>query len=360
MKPTSVHLTFLLTLSLAFAACQAPVQTQEKALAVATVEDMGPLSAPATVLGRDGGSSALVEGKLLWAFGDTFVNAKTEDGSSVRSSTAAWSDPQSPLALSEPLDAKGLPAQFIPYTADEAADNARDVLNGWALWPGRILHSLGGRTLVLYQRIRRSNGSGFNSQGIGIARVAPGTTTATRDPEMLFTPPEPLFGSGGTLVEDRYVYLYECSIIGFLNMGCKVARAERAKADQKSAYLFYDGKNWVSDIAAAQVVMEHSSAGVSVSWNAYLGRYLAVHSEILSNRIQLRTAAAPEGPWSEPVTIESSATGILPATGQGATNYLAQEHLELSSTDGKTIVVGYSRPTAPFRGEIRLARVTLQ
>lgn len=335
----------------------APAPTQ-RSLRVAAVDDMGPLGMPARVTGRDGGSSGLIRGKLLWTFGDTFLTAKAEDGTTLRSSTAGWSDPQAPLALAEGLDANGLPQQLIPLSAAEAADNARDVLNGWALWPGATLFDDGQRAVFLYQVIRRQGGGGFNSQGIGLARVVPGETRATRDPGLLFVPPEPLFGSGGALVDDTNVYLYECSIIGVLNMGCRVARAERALADQRSAYRYYDGAAWVTDIAQAKVVIQHAAAGLTVHWNAWLGQYLAVHSELLGNRIQLRTAPHPEGPWSDAVTIEAG-TGVLPAAAAQSYNYLAHEHPALSAPDGRTIVVGYSRPLGPFRLEVRLARVAL-
>jgi Domain of unknown function (DUF4185) len=341
------------------AACGSASVSAPRPLRVATVEDMGPLSMPARVTGRDGGASALIRGRLLFTFGDTFLTAKAEDGTTLRSATGAWSDPQAPLALSETLDAAGLPQQLIPYTTAEVADNARDVRNGWALWPGPILFDDGQEALIVFQQIRRRNGSDFSGQGIGVARVVPGETRATRDAALLFVSPEPLFGSGGAMVDATHVYLYECSIIGYLNMGCRLARAERAQADQRAAYRYYDGTGWSTDITQAKVVIEHAASGITVHWNAWIGQYVAVHSELLGNRIQLRSAPHPEGPWSGAVTIETSAGGILPAAPASSFNYLAQEHQALSSTDGRTIVVGYSRPLAPFRGEVRLARVTL-
>jgi hypothetical protein len=144
-----------------------------------------------------------------------------------------------------------------------------------------------------------------------------------------------------------------------LNNGCRIARAPVASADVRDAYEFYDGDRWQPDASAAQVVIEHVGGSPSVSWNPHLGRFLAVGEQILSSTVLLRTADQLEGPWSEPVTIEAGTTGILAPTSDGATNYITLEHPELGAPDGTSIVISYSRPTAPFRGDVRLARITL-
>ena len=112
-----------------------------RALAVARVEDLGAFSLPSSVvLSRDGTSSGTFRGRLVWTFGDTFLTRRnTIDNSSVLSATAGWSRAAMPLALDEPVDDAGLPAQFIPYTDDELRANRADALNGWALWPGAVI-----------------------------------------------------------------------------------------------------------------------------------------------------------------------------------------------------------------------------
>lgn len=58
-------------------------------LVVVEVEDLGALPHPSdTVAGRDGASSGLIDGQLLWTFGDTFLYTPTPvDGSNVASAT---------------------------------------------------------------------------------------------------------------------------------------------------------------------------------------------------------------------------------------------------------------------------------
>jgi hypothetical protein len=93
--------------------------------------------------------------------------------------------------------------------------------------------------------------------------------------------------------------------------------------------------------------------------NPWLGRYVAVYSKPLSNDIALRTAPHIEGPWTDPEVVISGATPGLVTSSAGA-NYLAHEHAELRSPDGRAIVIGYAHPLPNFGGACRLARVFLQ
>jgi hypothetical protein len=312
-----------------------------------------PLSAQE--VGRDGGQSGMVGGKLLFAFGDTFLTAPNAiDKSSVLSATAGWSTPDAPLALVENMDG-GEPAQLIPYTADEIALNKSDDLNGWALWPGAVIDLGTSEALVTFQRIKRmSNPSGFASMGVGTAHIAVDAPIATRDPADLFAPPEPLFQPAFAL--DGDVYAWSCASTGFLAVGCQLGRAPIAQATTRSAYEFFDGTAWQSDIANAAVVIDRGGTP-SVSYNEHLGRYLAVTCEILSSTFLLRTAPAVEGPWDDGVEIVPDGVGILPPKSSSDYSYICVEHPELAS--GNSIVVGYSRPTDPFRGDVRLARIEL-
>jgi hypothetical protein len=132
-----------------------------------------------------------------------------------------------------------------------------------------------------------------------------------------------------------------------------------AGADDRSQYTFYDGSAWQADSARAAVLLD-KSASLTVSFNPYLQRYLAVSGGVLSSTILLRTADHLEGPWSEPTEIPPDGQAVLPPLDSKAYNYAMVEHPELRSSDGRSIVVSYSRPTTPFAGDVRLARITLK
>ncbi|MCX5747801.1 MAG: hypothetical protein NT062_35495, partial [Proteobacteria bacterium] len=203
---------------------------EQAGLAVERVDDLGRFPEPsATVIGRDGGPGGMLGGRLLWTFGDTFLGAPNPiDHSSVLSATGAWSAVDAPLALVQPVDAGGFPAQLIPYTAAELAQNQAAPLDGWALWPGMLVDTGAPEGLVVFQRIKRTSGSGFDSQGVGTARIAIDATTAIRVDGDLFAPPEPLFMPQASI--DGVVYALACTQVGALDIGCKLARAPVAEA----------------------------------------------------------------------------------------------------------------------------------
>ena len=332
-------------------------------LVVERVEDLGRFPEPSTtVVGRDGGPGGRLGDRLLWTFGDTFLGARNPvDDSNVLSATAGWSSLDAPLALVQPVDSGGFPAQLIPYTADELTQNRAAPLDGWALWPGMMIDTGAAEGLVTFQRIKRTNGSGFDSMGVGTARIAKDATVATRDAADLFAPPEPLFMPQSVI--DGQVYAMACDQVGFLNVGCKLGRAPVADAGVRAAYAFFDGTTWQPDIAQAAVVIDELGGTPTISWNPWLGRYLAITGRILSSTVQLRTADRIEGPWSAPVELPASAdgaSGLYAPTNADAYNYAIVEHTALRSADGRAIVISYSRPTEAFRGDVRLARITLR
>ncbi len=328
-------------------------------LTIEKVEDLGKIPLPsATIVGRDGGMGGKLGNRLLWTFGDTFLNKKNSvDNSNVLSATSAWASVETPLLVTEPIDADGIPAQLIPYTSAELMQNRADALNGWALWPGAMFDTGASEGLVVFQRIKRTNGSGYDSKGIGTARIAVGATQAKRNPNDLFAPPERLYMP--TSVVDGYVLAFACEDVGFLNVGCRMARAPLAAADDRAQYTFYDGAAWQTDNSKAAVVLD-KVANLTVSYNPYLQRYLAVSGGVLNSTISLRTAEHAEGPWSQPAEIPADGQAILPPLDDKAFNYVIIEHPELRSADGRSIVISYSRPTTPFAGDVRLARVTFK
>src|SRR3954469_25222495 len=80
------------------------------------VEPIGEVRNPSASINRDGAASALVGGKVFWAFGDTFTS-----GGGVRNS-GAYATLDDPTDVSEPLT-NGVPKQLVPFTGSESAAN---------------------------------------------------------------------------------------------------------------------------------------------------------------------------------------------------------------------------------------------
>jgi hypothetical protein len=94
---------------------------------------------------------------------------------------------------------------------------------------------------------------------------------------------------------------------------------------------------------------------LSVAWNTYLQRYIAVYNSFFSQNVVLRTSPAPEGPWSDELLLFTAMSPV-----DGGNTYDAQAHSEYDASSGHTIYVTYSRSLGNFRSEVRLVAVTLQ
>jgi len=322
---------------------------------VTTVTDLGVVAHPPSVLVRDGGSTTLVAGKVLWLFGDTIFKPGyvAVDGAKYRSNTAALSIPATPLAVSEPLDANGTPYQAIPFTVAEQAynDSTGKTDDRIALWPGGMVPEKNGKGLAFFLKIQIKPGIlNYQPAGVGTAHFAAGKTTAQRDPNLLFSATEPQFSRA--FLYNGMVYLYGKLPTGsFLPYG--VARAPQKKATNRSAYQFWNGSAWVTDVNQAVAVMYGIPGSVTVSYNAYLKTFIAIHSQAFSDKVVFRTAASPEGPWS-------SATDLFTGMPSSSNNYAGQEHPELAKNNGKIIYVSYFNPQGFLQGELRLVEVTFQ
>jgi hypothetical protein len=312
------------------------------------------LGQPRVVLARDGAAAALVGGKMLWTFGDTLMTVLGADGFRYRSATAGWGDGRS-LTLDEPLDAAGAPFQLLPFNEAELAFNR---VGGpgerFALWPASVIPDGGGGALIFYNYLKVHSGAlNYEDVGAGVARLAAGSTVATREPGLLFVTPEPPFATGGVLA-DGFVYLYACTPVkGELDSECRVVRAPLAEATVRAGWRIWDGAAWTTAFGMGATVLRGVPGDLSVSWNPYLNSYLAVHSGIFSDQVVFHTAPQPQGPWSaaRPLFVGRRLAGTH--------NYAAREHPALATDGGRSLVVSYAHPLGGYQGEVRLATPTL-
>ncbi len=342
----------LIASSLAVNHASLPMPTLE----ISSTRDIGILSSPPSVGARDVGASVLVGRCILWLFGDTLFNPQSVDGTNGRSSTAGLADPNSPFSLFEKLDANGAPYDFLIFTEEEKNYNQNpDYPNTrYALWVESAVDAGDGSALIFYSKVKVGpDPFEYTAVGTGIARVTAGSTVAERDAELLFNEAEIPFSSA--FVHDDHAYLYGCKQTKVLHSSCYVARALLAAARNRSAYEFWNGTTWVTEINQATEVFSGAWSGLTVSWNPYFDKFLLVHSPLDSNDVLMRTAPTPEGPWSEPIV---AFTGMEPPIADNK-NYTAREHPELSSNDGRTVLITYYHPLTTT-AEIRLVEVTFR
>ncbi|GHO47803.1 DUF4185 domain-containing protein [Ktedonospora formicarum] len=323
-----------------------------KALVIASTKDLGTVGHPKSVASRDGGATALIGGQLLWTFNDTLVSGDSH----VRSNSAALASPTNPLVVHEPLDAKGAPYQFVPFTADEQAynDSTGKPDDRIALWPGSVINYQGGGLVYSYKLKVQPGFLNYQFMGIALARVQAGKTVATREPGLLFTYPEPDFVNA--MIDNNTIYVFgRPHNMDTSNGPYVAARAPLAQATNRSAYTFWNGSSWTSDVNQVAPLFTNVPGAMTVSYNSYLGQYLAVYSQGLSNNVVLQTAPSIVGPWSSPVV---AFAGLPPY--QGGTDYAGIEHPELAKNGGRTIYISYYRTLSQLTGEMHLVELNFQ
>ncbi|WP_438007329.1 DUF4185 domain-containing protein [Sorangium sp. So ce321] len=347
--------------------------------AVRAARDLGPLAFEPVIRGRDGGYSARWGDRSVWVFGDTTLETPGEDRSIWRSSTFCAtfdldaSDGLSPLT--EPLDAAGAPGELLPFTEEELAFNlahfgplaeqecTEDCGARYALWPGPIVaDDATGRALVLYSKLMARPGA-FNFELLGSSVAVwerldaplarPEVRPGAADPTLLFGAAEPAL-TAAALVHEGMLYAYACACAG-LTCPCLVARAPAAEATERGAWRFYSDGDWVDGHDEAEPVMAGAPM-MSVHWNERAGRYIALYSEPVSSHISLRTAPAPEGPWSDSVVVFTAEAPPNPE----AWPYAGLGHAELAREGGRFEYMTYFRETGFLEGEIRLVELELE
>ncbi|MFE6996691.1 DUF4185 domain-containing protein [Microbacterium sp. NPDC057659] len=88
------------------------------------------------------------------------------------------------------------------------------------------------------------------------------------------------------------------------NGPASVAKVPAKKLLDKTAYRYWAGSSWSKDEADAEPVMDAPMSEMSVQWDEYSGRFLMM--SLVGEDIVMRTALAPEGPWTPTQTVASS------------------------------------------------------
>ena len=335
------------------------------AVVVVEVNDQGPLEQSDLILGRDGGYSVAAWGRSVWTYGDTVLVEPDEEGQTWHTNSVSWTmDDDATDGLSgfvEPTDSTGAPAFFLPFTADEVAfiESHRDTDQArWALWPSATVFDVDrDRVLAFYGKVYAEPGA-FNFEGVGqglaiwealdAEPVRPSADRVADHPTLMFDAASRM-GDAAVVVGDL-LYAYGCP--GSRVKRCVLGRVPLEAALDRSAWRFHRNGDWVEDIDRAKPLFSAHDI-LSVHAHAGLDVFVAIYSKPLSNGVMLRTAPAPEGPWSEAVRVFDAE----PAD-SGAAPYSALAHAEYDEPDA--IWVTYFRETAPFAGELRLVRVGLQ
>lgn len=332
--------------------------------------------------GRDGGHTVRFGDGVLWIFGDTF----TPRG--LLSSTAGWSRLSDPQTLNAPTDADGMPTQFFPFTDEETKFNEShaqvpeccrdqtgcqsaqmycncpletDCAERIALWPGDGVARGDGALLYYEKFIIGAAPYDFRRVGVGLADLPNGGESAERrldgdgEPQLIFGASEPGFARGLIVSEDRARFYVFANVN---RQSCAVdvvsGRVDIEAMHQRERYEFWNGSSWTATLDEALPILEQIPGGLgSVTWNDYLGQYLAAWNDLCTGgrTLLVRTAPQPQGPWSRPLSVDLSSVG---ATREA---YYGLLHPEFGN--GRSLLLSYYQPLRETYGQIRLIRLTL-
>ncbi len=345
-------------------------------LDLVSAQDIGILETNAKIGGRDGGYSGLFGSRSVWLYGDTILVEADAQGHTWLNNSWSWTEDLDPAGgitgFHERTDAADAPTEFFPLTAEEAAYNAAHYGSEgcaeepcgarWAMWPGPIVEDPArSRALIFYGKVHAAPGD-MNFYGVGhslavwedfdAAPARPEVRPGTDEPTLLFAQDEPAFGSAA-VIHDGYLYAYACDL-DWLTKPCKLARVPLADALVRSEWRFWDGTAWSEDIGDAKALFDGNDI-MSVFRCPFSGVFVAIYAQPMDAKAMLRTAPAPEGPWSRAVKLFDAKK---PEGGDWVYDILA--HPEYAEDDGLTQYLTYSRSTAFFRSEIRVVKVKLK
>lgn len=325
------------------------------AFTVDHADEIGLLERPAPVMSRDGAASGLLGQTPIWLFHETSVVFEGGAFFELLPATAARGDLTNPTKVMDEVDSREVPSSLFTLTPDEIADNAVDGQRVF-LWANSLVAD-GATGYIFYAKGLIHNATAaFDYVGTGVARLQTGKLVATRDPALLFGKDERKYNLGG-VVSGGYLYLYACES-GAFTTPCYVARAPEGGWAERKKYTFWDGCAWTSDEKNAAAIIDDAANEITVSYNAYLKRYLAVYTTFWPpNDVMFRTAPRPEGPWSD-AKLPVPFTQTRPDASLMSASYGAKEHPEFSSQSGKVILVSYPVNTGFYKNQIHLVSVT--
>lgn len=368
-------------------------------LAVAAARDLGPQfdDNPHRMVGQDGAFSFLLpDGNSFWFFGDTLVGRRPPSGSPwmvdgklvdhrdmtgqgtyerMINNTGLILPPQPDLPVKGRLggyryllDAEGQLKNLIPLDGDEHADFDR-------VWCQHGV-ALGERIVLSFIQVRMLTPNttplpiGFEIVGSGLAIAAAPeglgdewaagslsglqfhrVTAPVREDgvgmgrrrHILWDADEPHFGVA-FFAQPMDPYLYLFGTVNRSGHTAHLARVRAADVHRLEAYEYCAsaGPTWSRRVEDAAALFGGMPSEMSVSYNAHLGAYLAVHSLDLTGRIVARTAEHLWGPWSEPVTLwQAEAAHAYPLPYPFPLIYAGKEHPQLSPDGGRTIYLTY-------------------
>jgi hypothetical protein len=299
-------------------------------------------------VGGDGAYSIdLGDGRVLWLFGDSWIDP---GGGGSRENATMVSNS---LALQRGYDPSRAAIEFFWEKMPEGQAGAFfPDFHGGRYWPGHGLR-VGDRLLVFLMEVRPGDGLGFEVADWEVVLVA----NPDRDPsdwefEWLETPPNPyriIVGSGTSLARDGHVYAFGSreEDPGRHDVYLVRWREEEVLRGALEGMEWWGGsdRGWLPDAYAGtppQPVFSGGQTEFTVHYDDDSGSFVEYQTVGFgAAAVTRRTAPALTGPWSEPDTVFVPAQAVFPRI----MIYQGKAHPQLEGAD---LVVTYCTNSFDF------------
>jgi hypothetical protein len=342
-----------------------------KPLLVLGARDIGPMFVdnPHRMIGQDGAFSIPLEsGRTLWFFGDTLIGRRppasqslwTIDGQPVGPADMTGRGTferminNTGLVLKHKTGAHSLGdfqyitgddgqlRALIPLEGDEHPDRDR-------IWCQHGIAISEEKVVLSFIKVRMLDAGplpvNFKIVGSGLAVGSSRDWIFRRvvrnSSSILWPAEQPHFATAFLKpADDEFVYCYgTVNQSGVQNCYLARVRSDEFERPERWEYLANCEGSWSGRASDAVVLFSGMPSELSVSWNAHLGAYLAVHSLDLTGRLVARASPTPWGKWSEPVTLWTvKKPHRFPYI---QLIYAGKEHPELSADGGRRIYLTY-------------------
>lgn len=339
-----------------FCACALPASAEPPSFSVSTGAPLlSQRPSTGAVVGQGGNYSVpLGDGRTLWLLNNVWTGELKPGGQAdvwgLADGAAALAPSTAPSAqagaLSWVSDEQGWPLPLLSGDLGEYSQVRK-------FWPRAGVCS-GGKCRVFYSIMNNFGPGPYDyfrvGQGVALADRPEGPYAKARAGTRysLWNDIEPAFGSAALSGEDGLVYVYGRTLTAPGEYAAQLARAPFEGLGDRAAYSYYSAgaasAPWTSDLAEAHDVLPGAPEEFSVSWNPFLGAYLAVWSEPETGSPEARLAPEPWGPWGEPFRLFTCPKEQY--------CFGAKEQPGFAREGGKTIFVTVERKNAPYLYEI--------
>ena len=337
--------------------CRNEIDEEELSLVTGETGTLCVYPTPENVF-RNGAFSLEFSEGTYWIFGETIIEDPPGEYTFLSNSGAVAAEAPDECSgeLADVVDPNGDRIEIIPLTAEEEAENAAHPAGPRiAIWPmsGFVHRDTG---YVYYRKVLMNDYFDLTVLGVGVAEIGYGEV-ATRpvvnryeeEPMLLWVAPQSDWGNGVYYDEVGFAYVYGCFHRSSWDDVCRVARVAPDSAAYPEAYTYYDGDSWSPFIGNAAVIIE-GPGSVSVDFNRWLGRYLAIYATAFSDLIEIRTALRPEGPFTRALPLLR-----VEETGDWGITDL-HLHPAYESGDGREIFLSYYADPDSGQAGMRMIR----